>query len=335
MEAPVSVNKQTTLESNVFDQPALEPSGLKHRHLFRLVVAVPFFLSAALYLSLIFAVFSPLPIVYAFLRFGRIAGLVASLTNLALIIALSGRTNTAVFFIISVVAAVTMAECLKLKLKLEWNALICAGMMLFASAALLVSYSYKFQVNPIKRLDTFVGGVVDQLAERVEAYKASGAVSSKDLEKFLIDPEITKKNILYELPSAVTITFLIIVVSNLLLLLRLNFVGIRNLLKLAPGFFKKWRAPDHMVWPTIIAGFFLVIDVRVVSEIALNIFKVLMALYALQGLSITNYLFDVWGVKGFLRPLGYTVSVAILLPLVISMGFFDLWFNFREKIKAS
>jgi hypothetical protein len=59
-----------------------------------------------------------------------------------------------------------------------------------------------------------------------------------------------------------------------------------------------------------------------------------MAIYALQGLAIVNYLFDVWGLKGFFRPLGYVLTVALLLPLVISLGFFDLWFGFREKFKT-
>jgi uncharacterized protein YybS (DUF2232 family) len=105
-------------------------------------------------------------------------------------------------------------------------------------------------------------------------------------------------------------------------------------LGLDADFFKRWKAPDHMVWPTLAAGFCLVIEIPVLSDVALNIFKILMAIYAFQGLSVTNYLFDVWGVKGFLRPLGYVLAVALLLPLVISLGFFDLWFDFREKFKV-
>lgn len=316
--------------STVMNQPASVGSG---RTLFRLVVAVPFFLAAALYLSVIFAAFAALPIVYAHLRFGRLGGILCSFTNIALVFAVSGRMNAAVFFVLGVVLAATIAECIKLKLKLELNVLFSVLVMLIASTLLLVSYSHRFGINPFQKLEAFVGGVVEQVANNVERYKASSTISSQDLDKFVVDPEMTKRNILFELPSAITIFLLAITVANILMMMRLNFQGARSSQGLDADFFKHWKAPDHMVWPTLAAGFCLVVEIPVLSDVALNVFKVLMAVYALQGLAIANYLFDVWGVKGALRPLGYVVAVALLLPLVISLGFFDLWFDFREKFK--
>lgn len=311
-------------------QPALSNG----RALFRLAVAVPFFLAAALYLSVIFAVFSALPLIYAHLRFGRFAGILCSVTNMVLVFAASGRANAAVFFVLAVVLGAAMAEFVKHKIKLEWSAIFSIVIMSVTSLLLILSYSHKFNINPIEKLDSFVGSMVDQVAGNVEKYKASSSVSNQDLEKFLIDPEMTKKNILYELPSAATIILLIVVVSNMLLMLRLNLMNVRENYGLSSDFFKSWKSPEHLVWPTLVAGFCLVLEFPGISEVALNVFKVLMAIYAIHGLAITNHLFDIWGVKGFLRPIGYVMAVAILLPLVISMGFFDLWFNFREKFKA-
>ncbi|MGE4232226.1 MAG: DUF2232 domain-containing protein [Bacteriovoracia bacterium] len=309
------------------------PSG-SGKTLFKLAVAVPFFLGSALYLSIIFAILSAMPMIYAHLRFGRLYGVLCSVTNIAIVWALSGRENAAIFFVLGVVPAATIAESFRLKLKLEWNVVATIGMMLLVSTTLLLSYSHKFKINPIEKLDSFVGDVVAQVAENIEKYKASSAISSQELEKFLVDPEMTKKNILYELPSAVTIFLLIVVASNLLLSLRFNLNNVRTYLGLEEDFFKKWKAPDHLVWPTLAVGFCVVVEIPGVSEIALNLFKVFMAIYAIQGLAITHYVFDLWGVKGFLRPIGYAVAVAVLLPLVISLGFFDLWFNFREKLKV-
>lgn len=302
--------------------------------LFRLAFAAPFFLGAALYLSVIFAMFSALPLIYVHLRFGRMVGILASVTNMALVFALSGRVNTAVFFVVAVVLAASIAECVKLKLRLEWNVVLSVVMMVLVSGLLLLSYSHKFNINPIQKLDAFVGSAVQEIADNVEKYKASSTISSQDLDKFLVDPEMAKRNIIYELPSAVTISLLILAIGNILLLVRLNLCGSREHTMLSPDFFKKWKAPDHMIWPTLAAGFALVIDVPGVSDVALNVFKVLMAVYAIQGLAIANSLFDLWGVKGFLRPLGYILAIAILLPLVISLGFFDLWFDFRNKFKT-
>jgi len=318
-------------ENQLMNQPTTINGG---RALFRLAVAVPFFLPAALYLSVLFAVFSALPLVYAHLRFGRLAAIVCSITNMALVFILSGRSNAAAFFVLAVVLAAAIAECVKLRLKVEWTTLFSVGVMLLVSALLLVSYSHHYHINPFQKLDAFVGTLVDQVANNVEKYKDSSTISSQDLDKFLVDPEMTKRNIIYELPSAITISLLILAVSNLLLLLRLNLQGARDLLKLDADFFKHWKSPEHMVWPTLAAGFCLVVEIPVLSEIALNIFKVLLAVYALQGLAIVNYLFDIWGVKGLFRPIGYAVALAILLPLVVVLGFFDLWLGFREKLKV-
>lgn len=314
------------------NQPTTAVNG--GRALFRLAVAVPFFLGAALYLSVIFAVFAALPLVYAHLRLGRIAGILCSATNMALVFAISGRMNAAMFFVVAVVLAAAIAECAKLRLRLEWNALFSVGTMLLVSALLLLSYSHKFHINPLQKLDAFVGAMVDQVASNVEKYRGTSTISSQDLEKFVVDPEMTKRNILFELPSFITISLLTITVVNLLLMLRLNLQSVREGLGLDADFFKHWKAPDHMVWPTLAAGFCLVMELPIVSDLALNIFKILMAVYALQGLAITNYLFDLWGAKGLLRPIGYVLAVVVLLPLVISLGFFDLWFDFREKFKT-
>lgn len=318
--------------SSAMNQPSPLSGG---RALFRLAVAAPFFLSAALYLSVIFAVFSALPLIYTHLRLGRTAGIFCSLSNMALVYAASGRVNTAVFFVLAVVLAAAISECVKLKMKLEWNVVFSVGTMLLVSGLLLVSYSHKFNVNPLQKLDAFIGSVVDQVANNVEKYKASSTVSSQDLDKFLVDPEMTKRNILYELPSFITISLLVVAVGNILLMLRLNLHGVRESLKIEPNFFKHWKAPDHLIWPTLAAGFCLVVELPILSDVALNIFKILMAIYALQGLAIVNYLFDAWGVKGFFRPLGYFLAVLPLWPLVISLGFFDLWFGFREKFKTT
>lgn len=74
------------------------------------------------------------------------------------------------------------------------------------------------------------------------------------------------------------------------------------------------------------------VEMPYVSLPALNLFKILMAVYAIQGLAIMAFLFHSFKVPGFLRPLGYVIAVLVLLPLVISLGFFDLWFLFREKL---
>jgi uncharacterized protein YybS (DUF2232 family) len=153
----------------------------------------------------------------------------------------------------------------------------------------------------------------------------------------MTEPELEewKENLITEFPSAVAVFALVLVWTNLVVLLRLNPGGVREKLGLEPAFFRKWRAPEFLVWPTIASGFFLVFDAGLFSDIALNLFKFLMAIYAIQGLSILSFFFDVWKLKGMFRALGFLMGVVLMMPLVLSLGFFDLWFDFRSKFRQS
>ena len=57
--------------------------------------------------------------------------------------------------------------------------------------------------------------------------------------------------------------------------------------------------PEWLVWPTIATGFGLLVDLGPASDVAINVFKFLMAIYAIQGLSILSFFFDLWNVGGF------------------------------------
>jgi len=88
-------------------------------------------------------------------------------------------------------------------------------------------------------------------------------------------------------------------------------------------------------WPTIAAGGFLILGKGWPADVALNLFKFLMAIYAIQGLSILGFFFDVWKVRGFLRSGAYVIVVLLMMPLLLGLGFFDLWFDFRSKVRQS
>jgi hypothetical protein len=188
------------------------------------------------------------------------------------------------------------------------------------------AYAYYKQTHVLQDYIQFSTRVVDEVARAVTS--TSEVVDSSDLEEW-------KENLRVEFPSALIILALVLIWSNLNLLLMMNPKGIRNKLGLDSHFFKKWKAPEFLVWPTIICGFTLVFNLGWVSDFGINLFKVLMTIYAFQGLSILGFVFDLWGIRGFFRILGYFLSVVLMLPLVLGLGFFDLWFDFRSKFRQS
>ena len=183
-----------------------------------------------------------------------------------------------------------------------------------------------FHVKPVQELSSQISEFVDYLSQSVSSNPA------------LINPteaEDWKRSLLLEFPSALAIFALVLVWSNLMLLLKANPNGIREKLGLDASYFKKWKAPELLVWPTIFFGVFLVADFGIASDIALSVFKFLMAIYAIQGLSVLSYFLDLWGVRGMFRWVSFTLSLFLMMPLVLSLGFFDLWFDFRSKFRQS
>lgn len=309
-----------------------QPSQKASKYFVKFALLVPFFLSAALHITAVFKLFAALPMYYAFVRHGRFIGFVSTVTNIAIVWFLLGRVEAAWFFVFSITIAVSFSECVKLKLKVEWITIITMMMMLFTSSMLLISYSRKVRKSPIETVRMYLNVQVDEFLKNAEKYKDSANLSAQDIDKMLVDPEVTKKNILHSVPSVGTIFLLIMVASNLLITLRLNIQNTQKMLGLNKDFFKNWKSPAHMVWPTLVCGFLIILEVPGgISEVSQGLFRLFMVIYGIHGLAIMSAFFDSWKIKTAFRPLAYILAITFLLPLVISMGFFDLWFSFRER----
>lgn len=147
--------------------------------------------------------------------------------------------------------------------------------------------------------------------------------------------EAWKQGLIVELPSAVAVVALVMVWANLTLMLRLNPRNIRARLGIRPDFFQNWKAPEWLIWPAIASGATLLADLGPITDVGRNLFKFLMAIYAFQGFSILSFFFTRWKLNKFVRVGGYLVAVFLLMPLLLSLGFFDLWFDFRSKFRQS
>jgi hypothetical protein len=152
-----------------------------------------------------------------------------------------------------------------------------------------------------------------------------------------IDPQEWKDNLLIELPSGIVVFGIILIWANLVTVLRLNAGRIRESLGLDSAFFKRWKAPEILLWPTIVGAALMLFAASgtVGATVGINLFKCLMAVYAIQGLSILSFIFDAWHIRGFFRSAAFIMAVFLMMPLVLSLGFFDTWFDFRSKFRQS
>jgi hypothetical protein len=282
---------------------------------------VPFFISAVFFLSGVFAVFAPVPLLFLNLRNGRGWGLAAVITNGLLVFAAGGVVSLCAYAVFVAILALSLAEFLRAKNSVEASAGMTLLSMLLVASLMVAWFSHIHQVNPWTTLREHVSSMVDYLSHNVPEGTFNDATEVDDW----------KQSVLVEFPSAIAVFALVMVWVSLISALRGNPGGLREKLGIDISFFKKWRSPSWLVWPTILAGFFLIVDAGKVSDVSLNVFKFLMAIYTIHGLSCLSFFFDLWNVRGFFRAVGFLISIFVMMPLLLSLGFFDLWFDFRAK----
>jgi uncharacterized protein YybS (DUF2232 family) len=146
-------------------------------------------------------------------------------------------------------------------------------------------------------------------------------------------PEIAQ-TILHLLPAAAFVSLGLIVLFNIVLLCRrfperrpdwLTLVSLRE-----------WKAPDFLVWGVIASGFALFIPgLESVKAIAANLLLVFSACYFFQGLAIIAFYFNKNNVPRFVRAVVYLFIVfqQIFTMIVVGLGLFDLWVDFRRLRK--
>jgi hypothetical protein len=287
------------------------------------ILIVPFFLSAFFYLSAVFAVFAPLPILFLRARSGRVPAFGAVVTNAALVLLATNRPSLAIYLVFIGALSMVMGELVDRRYSIEKTAVLTLAAVAVCGGLVVGWYSHIHHVNPIEEMRTLIAGTIETIQT---AMPPSNTMDPADVDEW-------KQDALAEFPSVIALFAVVLVWANLSTLLRINPAGVRDKIGLAPTFLKEWKAPEWLVWPTIAAGFFLIVDAGPVTLVAMNVFRVLMAIYAIQGLSVLSFVFDVWNIRGFFRTLGFLISIFLMMPLLLSLGFFDLWFDFRGKFR--
>jgi len=289
--------------------------------------ATPYFLSGALFMSLFFAVFAPLPLLVArYQRSPLPLRLLSTVTNGAIVWLLGGQDALGLF-IWGVLPIVWVLPHLLERMKRVETAVLITTLATLTLAASWVSLeALLLSMNPLQ----YVQSAVDEGLKRV--YESLPPSNRDDLLAGLSFEEwahLLKRDI----PWRVVTFCLFWVFANTLIVLRWNPSHLRQRLGLSPRFFAEWRVPEVLIWPVVVFGALAVLGQGVWSAIGMNVLASLLAVFAIQGLSILSFMLDFWKAQGFLRPVIFGVAVLLLTPLVLAVGFFDTWFDFRARLR--
>gem|GEM_PF-448583 len=322
---PPAVSAARTEASAARLSPGKKREPLNFRRLW--MRFTPFFLSAILYLSGFFSVFSPLPLlVQRYLGVSLPLRLLASLTNGG-VVYLLGDAGALVLYGVLVLPVVWFLPVLFEKTRKPETAIVLTAVSILSAAAVAVGVASAIHGGSAwSEIHTTFDGVLRQVNEALPLERRSELLGDQTLEEWIAATKL-------DMPWRMVTLLLIWVFANGMILLRWNPRHIRERLGLAPRYFAEWRAPDFLILPVLVGGALMVFGKAPWNAVGSNVLFSVLAIYAIQGLSVMSFLMDLWGLYGPLRSILYGIGLLVMLPLILAAGFFDTWFDFRERLR--
>jgi uncharacterized protein YybS (DUF2232 family) len=267
----------------------------------------------------------PFPCIYYSLKYGRVIGY-AIVLMMVLFLAVLNQYSLFPYLILGGICSLVLPEFLgrgqgstqALFLTVGLNACLAAG---FTLAAITL-----FNVD----VDAQVRRIIHEAMIQVgETYRQSG-ISGKELQALEDGLKLFENSFVKLYPSFVIILFWVIAGINVVLLKKVS-VSLGK--EISFDSFTQYRNPDSLVWLLILAGFTLLVDNPVLSNIAQNVLFLLYFLYLVQGLAICGWISKK---KKFPRALQVVFFVLLavqplLTAIVAVFGLTDLWASFRMQ----
>ena len=292
------------------------------------------FLAASLIplLGSFFFILTPLPIIYYYSKTGRIQGfaiLLVSLFLVAIVLTISGSLANLPLLFMTGFLGLLLSEIFRKNYSIERTIVYPVTAVLMVCCSFIVIQSLSAGEEPWRIVEDYIGR---NIQESIQFY------AQLDIPAEQID--FLKDNF-KQITNFFANIFPAIVLVSTSFVVWLNVLSAREIFQRTgmwcPDFgdLSRWKAPEGLIWLLIAAGGLLLIPVSLVRIISLNLVIVCMFPYLLQGLSIISYLFKTKNVHRSFRMLCYFLIFAqqYLILLLVAVGVFDLWVDFRKFIK--
>ncbi|MCG8565883.1 MAG: YybS family protein [Desulfobacterales bacterium] len=264
--------------------------------------------------------FLPLPVLFYRLKLGRNPGLLIAVVSFsALVIMTRGFAFDVLYFGALLATGLFLGECIERHLSVERIMIYtCLGVLGTALGAFVLYAGIQGRS---------MGDIVN---DYVANYLAMTAKLYADMGLAQEQIQTLNSAFLAVLPGMFISSFMTTVWMNILIIKKLLMrVGIQ--LKSISNL-NRFRVPDYMVWPVIGLGLALFTPASMPKYIAINCLIVFTLVYFFQGIAVVSFYFQKKNASPVLRIFAYgLIAVQIyVLILVIGLGFFDTWIDFRK-----
>ena len=285
----------------------------------------------------IFVILTPLPVLYCCSRMGGLRGLmvlsVSYLAAFAILNLLGQRANQPLMFLIGF-AGVLFSEILKQHVSAGKTFLMASSALFCCGAGLVLYYSFQAGIEPWRMVELRVAEVVRE--------------NIKLLTQLNIPDEQIK---LIQESAPQTIRFLTgitpaLFLSGAVFTAWVNLIAARRLFRIKgiafPDFgdLTAWKSPEKLVWVLIAAGVMVLFPVEGIAIAGMNLLILCGLIYLFQGLAIVAFFFRRKRVPLFFQWLFYALLfvplyMLVMLVIIIALGLFDMWVDFRKRIGES
>jgi uncharacterized protein YybS (DUF2232 family) len=276
----------------------------------------------------------PLPILYGYLKNGRIHGSIVLIVSLC-VVSITLKSYDQIFglpvlvLFVSGVLGIVLSELLKKHYSIEKTIFLPVTMLLALWFSFIFYATSLLEVSLWQWLKNFI---YKSIQESITFY-AELEIPDETIRFLKNNASQIADFFMKILPSIALISAVFIVWINVLM--------IRGLLKktgqLNPDLndLSLWKSPDKLVWLLIAGGMMLLAPVEWIKFLGINILITTLFIYLLQGLAITSFFFKQKNIPRLLRAIFY-FSIFIqqyFTLLIVATGLFDLWIDFRKRIR--
>ncbi|MCU0561069.1 MAG: YybS family protein [Desulfobacterales bacterium] len=272
----------------------------------------------------------PLPIMVYRTKLGRQEAAIIAAAALG-VVGLFGGSLEIVFFGVFLLIGFVLGELLPKGLTIEKTALIACAAVLGAGVAGLALHGLMQGVG----LTEVVSEAARHNLEMTLALYHQMGVSEEQI-RFLEEAMPVIQTVLVGMMPALAAASTLMVVWANLLLARAVFQRL-GLAFPDYGPLDHWRAPEPLVWAAIASGVLLLLPGLGLKMLGLNGVIVLMTVYFFQGIAVVAFFLRKKQVPRLVRVMLYFIVAVqqLVMLLVIGVGFFDTWFNFRKLGKPT
>ena len=306
-----------------------------HKDVIVAIAITAFICMATLYLRVLgpfVGLVIPLPILFYRFKLGRSLGLLILAAVVLIVIFVVGWSSIgAVAFLFELgLVGLILPEVFEMNLSVEKTVGITTGAVLATGAVMLALYSLLSTASPWAVVSDYLEKSVEMaiaMYREIDASEEKIEILARSLEGILY-------LMLRIIPAIVIVITLFVVWSNLLLARSL----LRSKELFCPDFGKlnQWKAPEHLIWVAIASGGLLLFAHPGIKMLGINGLIVIMMIYFFQGIAIVSFYFEKKQFPKVLRAIlyGLIAMQQLLLLVVIAVGFFDVWIDFRRTRKV-